>query len=98
MTTERSEQEQRAELQELREELGATVSELTQRADVPARFRARRDETLARGRELGEKAKTLVVEKASAVPPADRPPLFAAAAVAALLFLVLLRKRRGSRR
>jgi MYXO-CTERM domain-containing protein len=94
MTTERSEEEQRIELEELREELGATVDELAQRADVPARVRARRDETLARGRELGAKAKTLVAEKASAVPPADRPPLFAAAGVVALLALLLLWRRR----
>lgn len=96
MTTGRSEEQQRVELEELREELGATVNELAQRADVPARVRARKDETLARGRELGAKAKTLVVEKASAVPPADRPPLFAAAAatVAALLVLVLVRRKR----
>ena len=94
MTTERSEEQQRVELEGLREELGATVDELAQRADVPARVRARRDETLARGRELGAKAKTMVAEKASAVPRADRPPLIAAAAVVALLLLLLLRRRR----
>ena len=40
MTTERSENEQRADLEELREELGETVRELAHRVDVPARVRA----------------------------------------------------------
>jgi len=97
MTTERSEDGQRVQLEELREELGATVTELAQRADVPARIRARRDETLARGKELGEQAKTLVAEKAPAVRAAGgSPSALAAGAVAVLLLFLVVRRRRRS--
>lgn len=84
MTTERSENEQRVDLEELREELGETVTELAHRVDVPTRVRARRDETLAR-------AKALVAEKA---PAAGSPAVLATGAAAALLLLVLVVRRR----
>ena len=71
MTTERSEGEQRAHLEELREELGVTVTELAHRADVPSRVRARRDDALAQAKAVGEQAKTVVVERR---PPSVRPP------------------------
>ncbi len=91
MTTERSESEQRADLEELREELGVTVTELAHRADVPSRVRARRDDALARARAVGEQAKTAVAEKA----PALRPPIIAAGAAVLLLLVVLRHKRRN---
>jgi hypothetical protein len=91
MTTERSESEQRADLEGLREELGVTVTELAHRADVPSRVRARRDDALARARAVGEQAKTVVAEKA----PALRPPIIAAAAAVLLLLVVLRHKRRN---
>jgi hypothetical protein len=94
MTTERSESEQRADLEELREELGVTVTELAHRADVPSRVRARRDDALAQARAVGEQAKTLVVEKAPALRSAARPPVVAAGAAVLLLLVVLRRNRR----
>lgn len=99
MTTERSESEQRADLEELREELGVTVTELAHRADVPSRVRARRDDALARARAVGEQAKTVVAEqvaeKAPALRSAARPPILAAGAAVLLLLVVLRRKRRN---
>jgi hypothetical protein len=99
MTTERSESEQRAELEELREELGVTVTELAHRADVPSRVRARRDDVLAQARAFGEQAKTVVAEqvaeKAPALRSAARQPIVAAGAAVLLLLLVLRRKRRN---
>ena len=95
MTTERSESEQRADLEELREELGVTVTELAHRADVPSRVRARRDDALARARALGEQAKTVVAEQAPALRSAARPPVIAAGAAVLLLLVVLRRKRRN---
>ena len=90
MTTERSENEQRVDLEELREELGETVTELTHRADVPARVRARREETVAR-------AKALVAEKAPAVRAAGRSPAVLAAGAAGVLTLLVLVVRRRRR-
>ena len=98
MTTGRSEQEQRADLEELREELGVTVTELAHRADVPSRVRARRDDALARARTIGEQAKTVAAEQAPAVRAAvARPPVIAVGAAVLLLLIVLRRKRRGDR-
>ena len=95
MTTERSESEQRADLEELREELGVTVTELAHRADVPSRVRARRDDAVARARAVGEQAKTVVAEQAPALRSAARPPIIAAGAAVLLLLVVLRRKRRN---
>jgi len=94
MTTERSESEQRADLEELREELGVTVTELAHRADVPSRVRARRDDAVARARAVGEQAKTVVAEHAPALRSAARPPVVAAGAAVLLLLVALRRKRR----
>jgi len=95
MTTERSENEQRVDLEELREELGETVTELAHRVDVPARVRARREETVARAKEVGDQAKALVAERAPAVrAAAERSPgVFAAGAVGILLLLALVIRR-----
>jgi len=95
MTTERSESEQRADLEELREELGVTVTELAHRADVPSRVRARRDDALARARAVGEQAKTVVAEQVAEKAPALRPPIIAAGAAVLLLLVVLRHKRRN---
>jgi hypothetical protein len=98
MTTERSEQAQRAELEELREELGVTVTELAHRADVPSRVRARRDDALARARAIGEQAKTVVAEQAPAVGAVvARPPVIAVGVAVLLLLIVLRRRRRADR-
>jgi len=95
MTTGRSEQEQRADLEELREELGVTVTELAHRADVPSRVRARRDDALARARAIGEQAKTVVAEQAPALRSAARLPIVAAGAGVLLLLVVLRRNLRN---
>ena len=95
MTTERSESEQRADLEELREDLGVTVTELAHRADVPSRVRARRDDAVARARAVGEQAKTVVAEQAPALRSAARPPIIAAGAAVLLLLVVLRRNRRN---
>jgi Protein of unknown function (DUF3618) len=95
MTTERSEDELRADLEELRGELSETVTELTHRVDVPARVRARREETVARAKAVGDQAKALVAEQAPAVRAAAgrSPAAFAAGAAGVLLLLVLLIRR-----
>jgi hypothetical protein len=98
MTPERSEDELRADLEELREELGETVTELTHRVDVPARVRARREETVARAKAVGDQAKALVAEKAPAVRAAGRSPAVLAAGAAGLLLLLLVLVVRRSRR
>ena len=90
MTTERSENEQRADLEELREELGETVTELAHRVDVPARVRARREETVAQ-------AKAFVAEKAPAVRAAGRSPAVIAAGAAGVLLLLVFVVRRSRR-
>ena len=89
MTTGRSGDEQRVDLEELRGELGATVEELAHRADVPARMRARRDATLARAKALVVGSGPVVRDVATRSPGA-----VAAGAVTALLLLVLVLRRR----
>jgi ElaB/YqjD/DUF883 family membrane-anchored ribosome-binding protein len=74
-----TEQEQRAEIKELRAELSGTVEELAHRADVPARARAKKDETMQRGREWVAQARAWV----------EQNPLPAAAAAAALAALLV---------
>lgn len=105
MSTDRSEDELRVDLQELRGQLGATVEELAHRADVPAQVRARRDVALARAKEAGEQVKTVVTDRgqqarafvAERAPvvrdAATRSPGAVAAGAAALLVLVLVLRR-----
>lgn len=92
--------EQRVELEELREELGDTVEELARRADVPARVKARRDELVTQAKEMGEQAKVTVAEKAPVVRDRVQENQKAiAAAVGALVLLLIVRaRRRRSRR
>lgn len=95
----RSPEELRADLEELRGELGETVEELAQRADVPARARAKKDETVQRVQQQAVRVRDLAQEKA---PEAQRlvqeqPAAVAAAAVALLLLVVRAMRRRRRR-
>lgn len=83
-----TEQEQRAEIRELRAELSGTVEELAHRVDVPARARARKDETLQLLRERLTQARTWAEE--------NPVPAAAAALTAAVLLLRSLRRRSRS--
>jgi ElaB/YqjD/DUF883 family membrane-anchored ribosome-binding protein len=94
----RSPEELRADLSELREELGDTVEELSNRVDVPARVKARKDETVARVKDTAQQARAVVAERAPAVQEAVRRspvPVAAGAAGAVLLGWLLLRGRRN---
>ena len=83
----------RAELEELRSDVGDTVAELTARVDVPARVRAETQRTLDRARQV-------VAEKSPIVQNAvrERPVPVAAIVGGALLVVVLLIIRRSRAR
>lgn len=90
--------DRRTEIDELRHELGDTVAELAHRVDVPARVRARRDESADRTRVRLARARTALEEKAPPVGRAvrDRPALVAGAVLGLpLMLLVARRVRRG---
>ncbi|WP_300008621.1 DUF3618 domain-containing protein [Pseudonocardia sp.] len=90
----RSPDERRADMEELRGELGETVTELAHRLDVPAQIRARRDETTARARDRLDRVQTVLEEKAPPVGRAAREqPTLVAAALLVLVVLVVNRAR-----
>jgi hypothetical protein len=97
---ERSPEELREELDTLRSELGETVEELAHRVDVPARVRAKREETTARVQEQVTQAREVIAEKAPTVEAAlrDRPGLVAAIALVLSYLLVSRLRRRKARR
>jgi hypothetical protein len=97
---ERSSEELREELDTLRAELGDTVEELAHRVDVPARVRAKREETTARVQEQVTQARTVIAEKAPTVETAlrDRPALVAGIALVLSYLLVSRLRRRKARR
>ena len=100
-------EELRAELEELRADVGSTVEELAHRVDVPARARAKRDEVTARAvatrdevvartRTGAQQALAAVDEKAPAVGRTVREqPAIVLGGLAAVLVLVLALVRRG---
>ncbi len=90
----RTRDEQRVDLGELREELGATVDELTRRVDVPARVRARRDATVAQARHLGGQAQTAIESRVPAARAITRNPMALASVAAGLVLALLLVRRR----
>lgn len=96
----RTEPERRADMEELRGELGDTVEELTHRVDVPARVRARREETAERTRAQVARARSALDEKAPAVGAAvrEQPAVFAGALLSAVVALLLVRRRARRRR
>jgi hypothetical protein len=97
---ERSPEEMREELDTLRAELGETVEELAHRVDVPARVRAKREETTARVQEQVVQAREVIAEKAPTVEAAlrDRPGLVAGIALVLSYLLVSRLRRRKARR
>jgi transposase-like protein len=107
----RSPDELREELVELRAELGDTVEELAHRVDVPARVRAKRDETATRVRaKLDEttvwlqkqfaQARAVLAETATGVEATlrDRPGLVGGITLVASYLLVSGLRRRKRRR
>ncbi len=87
----------RAEIDDVRGELGATVEELTRRMDVPARVRASGTATVERVRERATALASAQV--ATARQGVSRYPVLVAAAgaVAVVIVGVLLRRRVGRR-
>ncbi len=103
--TPRTPEELRDDLGELRNELGDTVEELTHRADVPARVKAKRDETLERVQQQAAHVQNVIVEKAPQVQEQvqttarEQPWLVGSvAAVVALLLFGRLRARNRRRK
>ena len=94
----KSQAELRADIDELRTEIGDTVGELAARVDVPARVKAKKDETAARVQEQTERAKELVAQKAPALDRAarQRPALVVGIAVAVVLIGWRIVSRRRS--
>lgn len=92
-TTDAERAQLRAELDELRSEVGDSVAELTERADVPARVKAGTRQTVDHARQVIAD-KTPVVQQALR----DRPVPVAAIAGGVLLGVILLtiRRRRTS--
>ena len=91
--------ELREDLVGLRTDLGDTVEELANRVDVPARVRAKRDETTEKLQHQVERARGVLAERAPAVEKAisGRPVVVGAVAVLAALLLVRgLRRRSGT--
>lgn len=95
----RSAEELRADLGALRGDVGDTVEELVNRADVPARVRATREAKTEQVKQQVEQARAVVAEKAPAVDAAmrERPALVAGAALV-LIGLLIGRRRRNQRR
>lgn len=97
----RSPEVRRADLDELREDLGDTVEALARRIDVPARVQARREEVTAQAKEQLHRAQEVLEEKAPPVGRAVREqPGTVTAAVAAVLVAAFvasrIRRRRAS--
>ncbi|HVL85529.1 MAG TPA: DUF3618 domain-containing protein [Pseudonocardia sp.] len=89
----KSPEELRAEVGVLRTEVADTVQELAERADVPARVRARRDDTAEQVRLRVARARRVLAEKAPAVDRAiDEQPLLVAGAVVVIMWLLLRRR------
>jgi ElaB/YqjD/DUF883 family membrane-anchored ribosome-binding protein len=92
--------ELRAEIDDVRAELGATVEELSRRMDVPARVRASGNATVERVREGAERASAVASAQVATARRgvAQYPAAIAAVgAVVVLVVGVLLRRRAGRR-
>jgi ElaB/YqjD/DUF883 family membrane-anchored ribosome-binding protein len=96
----RSPEELREELGELRAELGDTVEELAHRADVPTRLREKRDETAQRVQAQVAHARDTIADTAPVVQSTlrERPALVSGIAVALTFLLISLVWRRRNRR
>lgn len=99
-TPDRTPGELRSDIDELRADLGDTVEELAHRVDVPARVRAKREETTEQVQQQLTQARALVAEKAPAAQAAVREqPAIAGAIALVLSYLLVSRlRRRGAKR
>jgi len=86
----------RAQLAELRADLGETVEELVQRLDVPARARARKDEIVATARQRVAQLRTTATRETVHEQPARLGTVAGVLAVVLLVWLVRRRRRRAS--
>src|SRR5690606_3836162 len=86
----------RAQLAELRADLGETVEELVQRLDVPARARARKDEIVATARQRVAQLRTTATRETVHEQPARLGTVVGVLAVVLLVWLVRRRRRRAS--
>ena len=92
---ERLSQEERAHVDDLREELGDSVAELASRLDVKARVTMKKDEAVATVHQEVGRARSVVADGVTtAKDTAQQRPGVLAAVAAALLLLVLLVARR----
>ncbi|GAA3236923.1 hypothetical protein GCM10017691_35600 [Pseudonocardia petroleophila] len=92
----RTPEDKRAAIEDLRAELGDTVSELAHRVDVPSRVKARGEEVTAQAKAGLERAQTALDENAPQVGRVvrERPGSVAAAAVAAVLAVLVVNRLR----
>lgn len=95
--SDRTPEELRGDIGELRADLGDTVEELAHRVDVPSRVRAKREETTEQVQQQLTQARALVAEKAPAAQTAVREqPAIAGAIALVLSYLLVSRLRRRS--
>lgn len=97
--TQRTPEELRRDLEAQRAQVGDTVAELADRADVPARVRARREETTQQVKAQVARGRGMLAEKAPGVDRAidERPGMLAGGGALMLGFLLLRRRRRARR-
>lgn len=95
----RTPEQLRSDLEAQRAQVGDTVAELADRADVPARVRARREETTEQIKAQVVRGRGVLAEKAPAVDRAidERPGMLAGGGALVLGFLLLRRRRRARR-
>jgi Protein of unknown function (DUF3618) len=95
----RSPEELSRDLRELRAEVGDTVEELAHRVDVPARARAKKDETVERVRQQVARTRAVAADKAPAVRSSLRDTRVVAggAALAVVVVLIPVLRRRSRR-
>lgn len=94
----RTPEELRSDLGELRAELGDTVEELAHRVDVPARLRAKKEETTERVQVQVAQAREVIAEKAPEVQQAMRERPAVVGGIALVLSYLLVGRIRRRRR
>ncbi|MBW0116678.1 DUF3618 domain-containing protein [Pseudonocardia abyssalis] len=92
----RTPEDKRAAIEELRADLGDTVSELAHRVDVPARVKARGEEVTAQAKAGLGRAQSVLDDNAPQVGQVvrERPGSVAAAALAAVLAVLVVTRLR----
>jgi predicted transcriptional regulator len=93
----RDPEELRQDIGEIRAELGATVEELAHRADVPARVKARKDETVERVQQQVAHVREVATAQAPVLRSSvrDNPVLVGAGALLAAVVAFLIVRRRS---